>query len=65
MPVMDGIECLKLIKADDPDSKVIMVTAAGQKTKMIEAVSNGADEFVSKPFDADDIKDIISGIVGE
>ena len=42
-----------------------MVTAAGQKTKMIEAVSNGADEFVSKPFDADDIKDIISGIVGE
>ena len=65
MPVLDGIECLKLIKADDADSKVIMVTAAGQKTKMIEAVSNGADEFVSKPFDADDIKGIISEIIGE
>lgn len=62
MPVMDGIECLKLIKAEDPGAKVIMVTAAGQKNKMIEAISNGADEFVSKPFDAEDIKDIVKGL---
>ena len=62
MPVMDGIECLKLIKADDPDAKVIMVTAAGQKSKMIEAISSGASEFVAKPFDADDIKDIIESV---
>lgn len=64
MPVMDGIECLKQIKAEDSDAKVVMVTAAGQKSKMIEAISNGADEFISKPFDADKLKGIISKVVG-
>lgn len=51
MPVLDGIEALKKIVGEFPDAKVIVVTAAGQKTKMVEAVQNGASEFVSKPFD--------------
>ncbi len=63
MPVMDGIEALKKIKGDFPDSKVVMVTAAGQKTKMVEAVQNGADEFVSKPFDAEQLKKIIEKVL--
>ncbi len=50
MPEMDGIEALKQIKELDPDSKVVMITAAGQKDKMMEAVKMGASEFVSKPF---------------
>ena len=50
MPEMDGIEALKLIKKNDPDAKVVMITAAGQKDKMMEALKIGAIEFVSKPF---------------
>ena len=50
MPVMDGIDCLKLIKRNNPNAKVVMITAAGQKEKMMEAVKLGAAEFVSKPF---------------
>lgn len=50
MPEVDGIECLKLIRKHDPKAKVIMVTAAGQKEKMVEAVKFGAAEFVTKPF---------------
>ena len=50
MPEMDGIEALKHIKEDFPDAKVVMITAAGQKDKMMEAVKLGATEFVSKPF---------------
>lgn len=50
MPVMDGIECLKLIKKNDPKAKVVMITAAGQKDKMMEAVKIGATEFVAKPL---------------
>ena len=50
MPEMDGIEALRQIKKDFPDSKVVMITAAGQKDKMMEAVKLGATEFVSKPF---------------
>ena len=56
MPVLDGIEALKKIKGEYPEAKVIMVTAAGQKTKMVEAVQNGANEFVSKPFEPEQLK---------
>ena len=50
MPVMDGIDALKLIKRNNPDAKVVMITAGGQKEKMMEALKIGAVEFVSKPF---------------
>ncbi len=50
MPGVDGIECLKLIRGHNPDAKVIMITAAGQKEKMMEAVKFGAAEFITKPF---------------
>ncbi len=63
MPVLDGIEALKKIKGEYPDAKVVMVTAAGQKTKMVEAVQNGASEFVSKPFEPEQLKKIIDKVV--
>ncbi len=64
MPVLDGIEALKKIKGEYPDAKVVMVTAAGQKTKMVEAVQNGANEFVSKPFEPEQLKMIIDKVIG-
>ncbi len=64
MPVLDGIAALKKIKEEFPDAKVVMITAAGQKTKMVEAVRSGATEFVAKPFDRDSLKNIISKVVG-
>ena len=50
MPVMDGVECLSLIKKENPDAKVLMITAAGQKEKMLDSVKRGAEEFIMKPF---------------
>ena len=50
MPEVDGIESLKLIRKYNPEAKVIMITAAGQKEKMMEAVKFGAVEFITKPF---------------
>ncbi len=63
MPKMDGIESLTLIKKMDPDAKVVMITAAGQKEKMVEALKRGADEFITKPFDAEEIASIIRKLV--
>lgn len=63
MPVLDGIESLKKIKSGYPDAKVVMVTAAGQKTKMVEAVQNGASEFVSKPFETQQLKSVIDSVM--
>ena len=65
MPKMDGIECLKVIKHYDENAKVIMVTAAGQKDKMMEAVKNGASEFITKPFEKTDISKALDAVTKE
>jgi two-component system chemotaxis response regulator CheY len=59
MPVLDGISALKKIKESYPDARVVMVTAAGQKSKLIEAIQSGAVDFISKPFDSEKLVDII------
>lgn len=63
MPVMDGIETLVKIKEYDVGAKVIMVTAAGQKGKMLDAIKLGAAEFVTKPFETNQIVNIIESIM--
>lgn len=63
MPVLDGIGGLKKIKTNYPEAKVVMVTAAGQKSKMVEAVESGADEFIPKPFEADQLKAILAKVL--
>jgi two-component system chemotaxis response regulator CheY len=62
MPIMDGIEALQFIRHMDPDAKVVMVTAAGQKSKMVEAIKSGAAEFIAKPFKDEDIIRVINEI---
>jgi len=63
MPVMDGLTALKEIMEFDPEAKVVMVTAAGQKTKMIDAIKYGAAEFLTKPFEAAQIIEIINKVI--
>lgn len=62
MPEMDGLEALRLIMEYDKNAKVIMVTAAGQKIKMVDAIKYGAVEFLVKPFEAAQIIDIIDKV---
>ncbi len=63
MPVMDGLEALKTIMEYDKNAKVVMVTAAGQKSKMVDALKYGAAEFLAKPFEAPQIIDIINKVL--
>ena len=55
MPVMDGVEALRQIIAFDSGAKVAMITAAGQKEKLIEALKIGAKLFTTKPFNEDEV----------
>lgn len=55
MPKLDGIGALKAIMAKDSAAKVVMITAAGQQSKVVEALKSGAKQFVTKPFDKDEV----------
>lgn len=53
MPEMDGVQALKEIKKIDPDAIVIMCSAMGQQSMVMEAIQAGAVDFIVKPFDSD------------
>ncbi len=65
MPQKDGIEAVAEIVGRDPAAKVIMVTAAGQKTNMVEAIKKGASDFIQKPFDDGVILGVIKKVLEE
>lgn len=55
MPQKDGVEALKEIVEYDKNANVIMITAAGQQPKVIQALKIGASKFVMKPFRKEDV----------
>jgi two-component system chemotaxis response regulator CheY len=59
MPEKDGLAALKEIMALDPAARVIMCSALGQESKVLEAVKAGARDFVVKPFQADRVLDAV------
>lgn len=65
MPVLDGIEAVGEIMEYDADAKVIMVTAAGQKTNMVEALKRGAADFIQKPFESEVILKVVEKVLEE
>lgn len=63
MPVLDGLGALKQIKAYDPKARVIMVTAAAQRQKVLEAMKAGAVEFLTKPLEEEEIIERIENVL--
>lgn len=55
MPVMDGVTALRKIKEYNPDAMVAMISAAGQKDKLMDALREGAELFFTKPFNAQEV----------
>jgi DNA-binding NtrC family response regulator len=52
----DGMEVLRFFKKNAPDTTVIMITAFGSIETAIEAIRDGAYDYISKPFKLDEIK---------
>src|ERR1700710_3167011 len=59
MPEKDGLAALKEIIAVDPGAKVIMCSALGQESKVLESIKLGAKDFVVKPFQAERVLDAV------
>ncbi|HEY8804473.1 MAG TPA: response regulator [Clostridium sp.] len=64
MPEMDGIEAVKAIKGFDPAAKIIMCSAMGQQTMVMDAIRAGAKDFIVKPFQSDRVLEAIKKVLG-
>ncbi|MBN1385775.1 response regulator [Candidatus Woesearchaeota archaeon] len=60
MPKKNGIEALREIMKIRKDAVVVMCTSVGQEKIINEAIEAGARDFITKPFRADEIKNIVA-----
>lgn len=65
MPEMTGIEALKEIIKIDEDAKIIMCSALGQDSLVMEALDSGAKDFIVKPFQPEKVLDVVIRILTE
>lgn len=64
MPDMDGIQAVKAIKEFDPTARVIMCSAMGQQSMVMDAIRAGARDFIVKPFQADRVLEAVRKALG-
>jgi DNA-binding NtrC family response regulator len=60
MPHMDGIEVLQKIRSFDPDVQVILMTAFGSIPSAVNAIKNGAYDYLTKPFNKEDLLRVVN-----
>lgn len=56
MPVLSGLEMLKIVRALKPDVAFMMVTGAADMAKVVEAKENGVSGYIKKPFSTDELR---------
>ncbi|MFP4661078.1 MAG: response regulator [Halanaerobiales bacterium] len=64
MPVMGGIDAIKKIIEKDPSARIVIVSAFNQRTKIFEALENGAKHYIIKPITYQKVISIIKTVLG-
>lgn len=65
LPDNTGLDVLKGIKKDQPDMKVIIVSAVGQEVIVTEAMQQGALAYIVKPFSEDKVLEVVGKALEE
>jgi len=63
MPGMDGLELQRKIKESHPDSTIIIMTAYASVETAVEAMKQGAYDYIVKPFDPDDLEHLVRNAI--
>jgi len=63
MPKRSGIDAVKSILASHPDAQVVMCSALGQETLVMEALQAGAKDFIVKPFKPDIVLETLARVL--
>jgi len=64
MPFKSGIEATKEIIAEDANAVIIMCSALGQESLVMEAIEAGAADFIVKPFKGEDVLAVVRKVLG-
>ena len=64
MPEMGGIEATRELLALRPDAIVLICSALGQETLVMEAIEAGASDFIVKPFNPVDVLSVVRKVMG-
>jgi len=62
MPGTGGIEALAAIVKHDPEARVVVVSALDQTRLISEAIRKGAQDFIAKPFTADQLRETMRAV---
>jgi len=65
MPIMNGIEALKIIRKSYKDAKIIMITSHGEEKMVMEAIMNGAKGYILKPITEEKLAESIQRVYPE
>jgi two-component system, chemotaxis family, chemotaxis protein CheY len=65
MPEMDGLTCISKMMALKPDTRLMVISALGDSETAIEAVERGANEYVVKPFSAEDLNLALANLIAK
>ncbi len=65
MPFKSGIEATREIVQHDRNAVVVMCSALGQESLVMEAIEAGASDFIVKPFKADDVLAVVKKVLGK
>lgn len=65
MPFKSGIEATRDIIASAPDAIVVMCSALGQESLVMEAIEAGATDFIVKPFKEEEVLTIVRKVLGD
>ena len=59
MPIMGGIDCLRKLISYDPKAKILIISAIGKRSMILEALKNGAKYYTTKPLDEKSVANAI------
>ena len=65
MPDMSGIDVIKSLKVNQPEVPVIMITGYASVPTAVEAMKSGADDYIPKPFEPDEIIGVVNRALGK
>lgn len=65
MPQMDGLEATRRILQNHPDKPVIIITAHGQESTVVDAIGAGAKYFICKPIEKEKVSEVLRKVFGD